>query len=210
MPVRQTADPFTWQSLAPHSSWTWATYVAVLCVLFVAGGYFLGRTLPAPGAKHLDRTAIETARHTAVTAAHVSARENTFSSSGRDLSTQPSASPDRLPVVLLNPNTVERPSEVGGASAGPVAAPEEPDDHGEGRTAKPAPTKKARPRGSSGRLMRTQAPTGSYVNRPRVAVPRPSFANDDRRYKPRRYRDDRDRRRFTLRGVAMKLNSNAP
>ena len=40
----------------------------------------------------------------------------------------------------------------------------------------------------------------SYANRPRVVVPRPSLANDDFRPKPRRYRNDRDLRGFTLRG----------
>ena len=153
MPVRQTAEPFTWQSSAPHTGWTRTTYVAVLCALFAAGGYFLGRTVAAPGAKPLDRTAIEAVDRTAATAPHVAARENTMATAGTDQSTsaetpsrpiaQPSASPDRPPVVLLNPNTAQRSKEVGRASAGPVAAQKEPDDRGEGRIAKPAQKKKS-------------------------------------------------------------------
>jgi hypothetical protein len=82
MPVRQAAEPFTWQSSAPHTGWTRTTYVAVLCALFAAGGYFLGRTVAAPGAKPLDRTAIEAAHRT-----HVVARENTTAKIGTDQST---------------------------------------------------------------------------------------------------------------------------
>ena len=132
---------------------TRTTYVAVLCALFAAGGYFLGRTVAAPDAKPLDRTAIETADRTAATAPDVKARENTMATVGTDQSTsaetpsrpiaQPSATPDRPPVVLLNPNTAQRSKEVGRASAGPVPAQEEPDDRGEGRKEKPAKEKKS-------------------------------------------------------------------
>ncbi len=195
--------------------------MAVLCALFAAGGYFLGRTVAAPGAKHLDRTAIEAVDRTAATAADVAARENTMAAAGTDQSTsgetpsrpiaQPSASPNRPSVVLLNPNTVQRSKEVGGASAGPVAVQKEPDDRDEVRIEKPAQKKESvitqKPKRS---VDQDRYSARSYANHPRVVVPRPSLANDDFRPKPRRYRKDRDVRDFTLRGVAMKLQSNAP
>ena len=204
MPVRQTAEPFTWQSSASHNR-TRTTYVAVLCALFAAGGYFLGRTVAAPDAKSLDRTANETAHRTAATAPHVKARENTMATVGTDQSTsaetpsrpitQPSATPDRPPVVLLNPNTAQRSGKVGRASAGPVPGQEEPDDRSAGRKEKPAKEKKS---------VITKKPNRpvdeSYADHPRLAVPRPSLANDDFRYEPRRYRDYRDLRGSMLRG----------
>ena len=208
MPVRQTAEPFTWQSSASHNR-TRTTYVAVLCALFAAGGYFLGRTVAAPDAKSLDRTANETAHRTAATAPHVKARENTTATVGTDQSTsaetpsrpiaQPSATPDRPPVVLLNPNTAQRSEKVGRASAGPVAAQEEPDDRSAGRIAKPAQEKKSVITKKPNRPVDKDS-ARSYADHPRVAVPRPSLANDDFRYEPRRYRDYRDLRGSMLRG----------
>ena len=212
MPVRQTAEPFTWQSSAPHASWSRGQrYVAVLCALFAAGGYFLGRTVAAPGAKPLDRTAIEAADRTAATAADVAARENTMATVGTDQSisaetpsrpiAQPSASPDRPPVVLLNPNTVQRSKEVGRASAGPVPAQNEPDDRREGRIAKPAQEKKSVITKKPNRPVDKHTDSArSYANHPPIAVPRPSLANDDFRFEPRRYRDYRDLRGSMLRG----------
>ena len=204
MPVRQTAEPFTWQSSAPytHTGRTRTTYVAVLCAFFAAGGYFLGRTVAAPGAKPLDRTAIEAVDRTA----DVAARENTMATAGTDQSTsgetlsrpiaQPSASPDRRSVVLLSPT---------------VALQEDPNDRGEGRIVEPAQKKEpVITKKPNRRLDRDTHSARSDANRLRVVVPRPSLANDDFRPKPRRYRNDRDLRGFTLRGVAMKLQSNAP
>jgi hypothetical protein len=206
MPVRQTAEPFTWQSSAPYARWSRATHVAVLCAFFAAGGYFLGRTVAAPGAKPLDRAAIEAVDRTAATVAHVAARKNTMATAGTDQSTsrpiaQPSGSPDRPSVVLLNPNTVQRSKEVGGASAGPVPAQKEPDDRGEGRIAKPAQKKQSVITKKPNRPVDEDTGAArSYATHPRVAVPRPSFANDDFRYEPRRYRDYRDLRGSMLRG----------
>ena len=190
---------------------TRTTYVAVLCALFAAGGYFLGRTVAAPDAKSLDRTANETAHRTAATAPHVKARENTMATVGTDQSTsaetpsrpiaQPSATPDRPPVVLLNPNTAQRSKEVGRASAGPVPAQKEPDDRREGRIAKPAQEKKSVITKKPNRPVDEHTDSArSYANHPPIAVPRPSLANDDFRYEPRRYRDYRDLRGSMLRG----------
>ena len=208
MPVRQTTEPFTWQSSAPytHTGWTRTTYVVVLCALFAAGGYFLGRTVAAPRAKPLDRTAIEAVDRTAATAADVAARENTMATVGTHQSTsgetpsrpiaRPSASPDRPSVVPLSPT---------------VAVQEEPNDRGEGRMVEPAHKKESVITKKPNRSIDQDTHSArSDANRPRVVVPRPSLANDDFRPKPRRYRNDRDVRGFTLRGVAMKLQSNAP
>ena len=68
MPVRRTAEPFTWQSAAPHARWRRGTRVAVLCALFAAGGYSLSRTVAAPDWRPLDRTATDRSAATAVSA----------------------------------------------------------------------------------------------------------------------------------------------
>ena len=68
MPVRRTAEPFTWQSAAPRARWRRGTRVAVLCALFAAGGYSLSRTVAAPDWRPLDRTATDRSAATAVSA----------------------------------------------------------------------------------------------------------------------------------------------
>jgi hypothetical protein len=92
-----------------------------------------------------------------------------------------------------------------------VAVQEDPNDRGEGRIVEPAQKKEPVITKKPNRSINQDTHSArSDANRPRVVVPRPSLANDDFRPKPRRYRDDRDLRGFTLRGVAMKLQSNAP
>ena len=209
MPYRPTAEPFTRQSSKPHASWTGTTYV--VCALVAAAGYFLGRTVAAPGTKVFDPIVIEESGHKPV-----AVRENLTATVSTGQSTSAGAPSPRIPtaatlghprVVLPNPDIVQRPRAVGLASTFLVTGREEATDQGEGPTLR---------RGKKGPVITVRSKTNqttrsgrSYADRTRVVVPRPLLAKHRIRHQSRRYRDSR-LKGLTLREVATKLHSSAP
>jgi hypothetical protein len=206
MPYRPTAEPFTWQSSTPHSSWTATTYV--VCALVAAGGYFFGRTVAARDTKVLDQTMIEEAGHMPVAAReNVTATVRTGQNTSAEAPSRPIATSARLDlpsVALLSPDIVQRPKAVSLASTYLVAGREEAKAQGGGPPLK---------RGKKGSVITVRSKLNqntrsgrSFADRTRVVVSRPLRA---KQYQPRQYRDSR-LKGLTLREVAMKLHSSAP